>query len=240
MSQSLLYLSEKVYFTVNTCKNCHINSRAFRVLTLREMEQFEKGCTQVPFQKGDKVIKEGIPVTNVIYLKSGLVKVCLKGLSGKDIILKVESPGSFIGLHDVFAGRVRSCSAIALTPVIACFISHEVFSMLIRANGAFALEVLKYISREEVDYLYSFISMQERHVHGRVAGIILYFADHIFYADRFTLDITQSELGTMIGASRESVSRVIKEFRKGGILKWQHQTIEILRKNLLKKISKAG
>ncbi len=223
-----------------SCKNCHIHSKAFGVLSPEEMVHFENNCTQVPFQKGDKVIPEGIPVTHVVYLKKGLVKVCLKGMSGKDLILKILPAGSFIGLHDVFAGKVRYCSAIAMTPVTACYISHDVFKMLVRANGDFALEVLKYISQEEIDYLHRFIRMQEKQVNGRVAEIILFFSDNIFHTNRFVIALTQSELATMAGASRESVSRTIKEFRKSGILKWDHQTIDILDKDLLEKISRAG
>jgi len=112
--------------------------------------------------------------------------------------------------------------------------------MLIRSNGDFALEVLKYISLEEIDYFHRFLNMLEKQITGRVAEMILYFADHIFHTDRFTLALTQTELGNMVGASRESVSRVIKDLRKDDILRWEHHTIEILNKELLEKISRAG
>ena len=210
------------------------------MLNADEMALFERGCQEVRFETGDKVIPEGRPVSHVVYLKEGILKICIRGYGDQNMILKVLAPGSFVGLHDVFAHEIRSCSAIALTPVTACHISHEVFTMLIRSNGDFALEVLKYISLEEMDYFHRFMNMLVKQVTGRVAEMILYFADHIFHADRFTLALTQSELGTMVGASRESVSRVIKDLRKDGILEWDHQTIRILNRPLLEKISRAG
>jgi CRP-like cAMP-binding protein len=225
---------------MKNCIHCHIRYEALEVLDAEEMQQFEQGCTEVHFNTGDKVIPEGFPVTHVVYLKEGIVKVCIKGRGGQDLILKVLAPGSFVGLHDVFAHTTRYCSAIALTPVTACHISHDVFTMLIRSNGDFALEVLKYISLEEIDYFHRFLNMLEKQVTGRVAEMILYFANHIFHADRFTLALTQTELGNMVGASRESVSRVIKDLREDQILKWEHHTIEILNKELLEKISRAG
>ncbi|NOY36365.1 MAG: Crp/Fnr family transcriptional regulator [Chlorobi bacterium] len=225
---------------MDSCRNCHIHSEAYGVLKPPEMEQFEKGCTQVHFEKRDKVTTEGVPTSHVLYLKKGLLKFCLKGSGGKDLILQIMSPGSFVGLHDVFAGKVRYCSAIALTNATVCFISHDVFTMLIRNNGDFALEILKYISLEEIKYFVRFLNMQEKQVNGRVAEMIVYLADEIFHTNRFTIALTQSEMGTMIGTTRESVSRVIKEFRDDGILSWHHQTIEILNKDLLVKISKAG
>jgi CRP-like cAMP-binding protein len=222
------------------CIDCHIHYEALEVLDSEELEQFERGCTEVRFAAGDKVIPGGMPVTHVVYLKEGIVKVCLKGRGDHDLILKVLAPGSFVGLHDVFAHTIRYCSAIALTPVTACHISHEVFTMLIRSNGDFAMEILKYVSLEEIDYFHRFLNMLEKQVTGRVAEMILYFADHIFHADRFTLAITQTELGTMVGASRESVSRVIRGLRRDRILRWEQHTIEILNRELLEKISRAG
>ncbi len=228
------------FLRVTKCIHCHIHYEALEVLNAAEMAQFEQGCREVRFEAGDKVIPEGLPVTHVVYLKEGILKICLKGQGDRNMILKVLAPGSFVGLYDVFAHSFRSCSAIALTPVTACHISHEVFTMLIRSNGDFALEVLKYISLEEMDYFHRFLNMLGKQVTGRVAEMILYFADHIFHADRFNIALTQTELGTMVGASRESVSRVIKDLRKDRILKWDHSSIEILNRPLLEKISRAG
>lgn len=225
---------------MENCKNCPIRSEAVKVLKPDELTLFEQGCTEVHFHAGDKVTTEGIPIAHVIYLKNGFLKLCLKGKTGKELILKILAPESFVGLHDVFAGKVRYCSAIALTEVTACFISHEVFTLLIRNNGDFAIEVLKYISNEEIKHFVRFLNMQEKQVNGRVAEILLYFADEIFQSDHFTINLTQSEMGTMIGASRESVNRVIKELRKDGILNWRNQTIEILNKERLGIISRAG
>lgn len=225
---------------MENCKNCHIRSEAIGVLKPDELSLFERGCTEVHFRQGDKVTTEGIPVAHVIYLKSGLLKLCLRGKSGKELILKILAPGSFVGLHDVFAGKVRYCSAIALTDVTACFITHEVFTLLVRNNGDFAIEVLKYISNEEIKHFVRFLNMQEKQVNGRVAEMILYLADEIFHNDHFTISLTQSELGTMIGTSRESVSRAIKDLRQEGILSWSHQTIKILNKKRLEIISRTG
>ncbi len=222
------------------CSSCPIRYKALELLTPEEEMLFEEGCTEVRFETGDKVVNEGAPVTHVVYLKKGVLKVCLRGPGGQRTILKLLSPGGFVGIHDVFSASQHRCAAIAVTPATACFINRDVFIRLVRTNGAFALEMLQYVSQEEIEYLHRFIHLLEKQVTGRVADMILYFANHIFGSDTFPLNITREELGRMIGASRESVSRILKELRQDNILRWDNRTLEILNKTLLEKISRAG
>lgn len=75
---------------------------------------------------------------------------------------------------------------------------------------------------------------------GNIADVILEFAEQIYQSDSFTLPISQAELGNYVDTSRESVSRILTEFHKDGILNINGKKIEIINKKSLLLISQNG
>jgi CRP/FNR family transcriptional regulator len=73
-----------------------------------------------------------------------------------------------------------------------------------------------------------------------MADALLEFSDKIFMSDTFTIPLTQAELANLVDTSRESVSRVLSEFDKDGIIDVKGKQIEIVNKKSLKLISQNG
>ncbi|MPN01231.1 hypothetical protein SDC9_148437 [bioreactor metagenome] len=73
-----------------------------------------------------------------------------------------------------------------------------------------------------------------------MADALLEFSDKIFMSDTFTIPLSQAELANLVDTSRESVSRVLSEFDKDGIIDVKGKQIEIVNKKSLKLISQNG
>ena len=73
-----------------------------------------------------------------------------------------------------------------------------------------------------------------------MADALIEFSEIIFQSEVFNLPISQSELANLVDTSRESVSRVLAEFDKDGIIKMSGKQVEILNKKSLKMISQNG
>jgi CRP/FNR family transcriptional regulator len=73
-----------------------------------------------------------------------------------------------------------------------------------------------------------------------MADALLELADNIYMSDKFTLPISQADLANLVDTSRESISRVLTEFDKDGIIKINGKEIEILNKKSLTLISLKG
>lgn len=73
-----------------------------------------------------------------------------------------------------------------------------------------------------------------------MADALLEFSERIFQSESFTLPISQSELANLVDTSRESVSRVLTEFDKDGLIKIKGKQIVILNKKSLNLISQNG
>ena len=72
--------------------------------------------------------------------------------------------------------------------------------------------------------------------HGRVAEALLYLSDSVYHADEFDMDLSRAELAEFTGMSKESVSRIFKEFKEDGMIIIQGKKVTINNKDRLNRI----
>ena len=73
-----------------------------------------------------------------------------------------------------------------------------------------------------------------------MADALLEFSDKIFLSETFTLPLSQVELANLVDTSRESVSRILTEFDKDGIIQLKGKEIQITNKKSLQLVSQNG
>jgi len=224
-----------------SCLNCTIKSSIVSILNEDELEVLEKGCLQTEFQRGELIFKEGSPASHIIYIREGFVKLSKKGLGGRDYILSISKKGAYLGINNLNKKTKQySNSATALTTTKVCFIDIDKFGILLKKNGAFATEVIYYIFDDEMNYYDRLINNVQQQVPGRLADTLLYFRDQVYGENPFHLNITKVELASLIGTSRESVTRLLKEFQNAGIITVVKNTVTILDENKLMEIKQKG
>lgn len=222
------------------CQGCKLKSKATHALTDEELAILEKGCLDVHLNAGEKIFSEGLPHSNIVFLKEGFAKIHMIGPNGRDQILKIARPGSYMGIQTILGGKINHYSATALKDIRACYINVGVFKDLIKASGLFASEILAYICAEELNYYRRIVDQQQKQINGRLADSILYFADEIFLTQEFTLPFSHMDLAALIGTTRESVTRALKDFKVGRIVKVAGREFQITNYAMLKKISESG
>ena len=84
------------------------------------------------------------------------------------------------------------------------------------------------------------LEIKRKHLKGRVAHVLLYFANHIYENNEFELPISRREIAEYIGMTTENVIRTLSEFRKDKIIKIFGKDIQIADKKRLENISKFG
>jgi CRP-like cAMP-binding protein len=75
---------------------------------------------------------------------------------------------------------------------------------------------------------------------GRLAEILLYFADEVFACDEYDMILSRQELGEMTTMAKECVVRILKELEDSGIIESSASKIKILKKEELVSISEKG
>ena len=222
------------------CRECKVKSCAAAVLNAAELDKVNENSREAEFKKGDIIIHEGSLNSNIIYLKSGLVKEYVRTSSQKEQILQIVKKFSYLGLPSLFGDRVNHYSYAALEDIKVCYIDISIFNKLIRENGEFAYQILVSVSRDSLNNFHRFMSQSQKKTYGKVADALLFFSRIIYEAQNFEIPFTRQELADLIGISRESATRVLLKLKDDGILSVDERHVQINDLDLLQQISRNG
>jgi len=223
----------------NECKNCPFNSKAASTLSDCSFDQLNANHAVVCFRKGDSIIKQGMYSTNVAFLRTGLAKIHLAGPYHEQIVRIVKAP-TYLGLPTTFGDKINQYSVTAVSDVEVCFIDVNIFRDLLKQNEQFSYEIILELCRNELESFRRCANRTQKQIRGNMADALLDFSNTIFRSDTFTIPLSQAELANLVDTSRESVSRVLTEFDKDGIIKLTGKQIEITNKKSLQLISQNG
>jgi CRP/FNR family transcriptional regulator len=223
----------------NDCNVCAIKSTAASKLSAEEIEKLSFSCALVKFRKGDSLIRQGTFSTNVAYLRSGLAKVHIAGPYHEQIVRIVKAP-SYLGLPTTFGDKINQYSVTVIEVAEVCFIDINTFRYLLKANHDFSYEIMLELCRNELEVFSRCANRTQKQMRGKIADVLIELSERIYTSDIFKIPLTQEDLGNLVDSSRESVSRVLTEFEKDGIIRLVRKKVEITNKKSLLLISANG
>ncbi len=223
----------------NDCKLCAIKSVAASKLSAEEIEKLSFSCALVKFRKGDSLIRQGTFSTNVAYLRSGLAKVHIAGPYHEQIVRIVKAP-TYLGLPTTFGDKINQYSVTVIETAEVCFIDINAFRSLLKANPEFSYEIMLELCRNELEVFYRCANRTQKQIRGKIADVLLELSERIYGNEKFSIPLNQEDLGNLVDSSRESVSRVLTEFEKDGIIRLTGKKVEIANKKSLLLISANG
>jgi CRP/FNR family transcriptional regulator len=225
---------------IDSCATCTSRWKNFTHLTIKELQYVNENRYEATFKPGEIMMKQGSPASNAIFLSSGLAKVYIEGIDGKNFIMSIAKPGRMIIGPGAYVNFRHTYTVSALTTVHACFISFNVFRHLVKVNGAFAESMIEDISAKSLRTHSRMVNLAQKKMPGRLAEAIIYFADDVFKSDEFEMILSRQELGEMANMAKESVIRIMKDFEESGIIRSTSSKIEIIDKVKLNLISERG
>ncbi len=223
----------------SNCKTCIFNSKAATTLFDASFDQLSENHLVLGFKKGDTIIKHGMYSTNVVFLRTGMAKIHLHGPYHEQIVRLVKAP-TYLGLPTTFGDKINQYSVTAVSEVEVCFIDVKVFQTILNENRDFSNEIILELCKNELESFRRCANRTQKQIRGNMADVLIEFSEVIFQSEIFNLPISQSELANLVDTSRESVSRVLAEFDKDGIIKMNGKQIQILNKKSLVMISQNG
>ena len=139
----------------------------------------------------------------------------------------MEDP-TIVSLLSVFSDDHYNYSVTAIEDSVACLFDLNEIKHLIQTNGAFALHLIQIQNRSSDRIIINSLDLLQKRLYGRVATIILYFANEIYKSDEFEFPISRKEMAQYIGMSIENVIRAISAFRKDKIIQVYGKNLAIL------------
>jgi len=178
------------------------------------------------YPKNSVILFEDDPGDALYVVLSGKVKVVLIGEDGREVILSVLKESDFFGEMSLIDEEPRSAHVIALEDANLLVLRREDFWRCIESNPSIAFGLLRQLSLRLRHANHQIGSLVLLDVTGRVARLLLELADK---HDGLSVPrtVTHHQIAQMIGSSRETVSRTIRELSDRGHIEVSKQNIVI-------------
>jgi CRP/FNR family cyclic AMP-dependent transcriptional regulator len=223
---------------IEDCLHCPLmKDRIFCNLPQPALEGLDAISSSSTYPSGTVLFVEGQDPRGVFILCSGRVKLSGGSADGKSLIFRIAEAGEIIGLPGTLTGKPYELTAEALEPTQANFIPRELFLKFLRQHGEAALRVAEMLSEiyhatcKEVRYLGLSSSAAQK-----LARFLLDLPGASCAENgeiRATVTLTHEEIGEMIGASRETVTRLFGSFKKKNYIEVRGSSLLIKNKGAL-------
>jgi len=217
-----------------------VKERIFCDLPKSVLAELDEISSTSSYARDAILFVEGQKPRGVFVICNGRVKLSTTSSSGKSILVRVAEAGEMVGLPGCISGKPFELTAEALESLQANFIPREAFLQFLRQRGEAAVRIAEILSQiyqatlSEVRYLGLSASTTEK-----LARFLLELpADTTRDKGqiRATLTLTHKEIAEMIGASRETVTRLFASFKRERLIKVRDSTLIIANKTGLEKL----
>lgn len=189
----------------------------FEGLNDEELVQVMAITRERRYRKGTIVFNEGDPGDVVYFIREGRVRVTRLAAGGQEQVLQVWGPGNAMGLVVLADKAPYPATAQVVEDAVLYAIRVDDFLPLVPTSVTLAANAFRVVGqrlRLARDVAHD---LAVHSTHGRLASLLLKMAQEKG-ADRFTLGLTHQDLAGMIGTSRETVTRVLADFRRTGCI----------------------
>jgi CRP-like cAMP-binding protein len=194
----------------------------YDMLLPAEAKYARKKSLRLEFKKGETIIQEGAFSKGVYLVQKGKVKIHNSNSEGKESIVYIYRKGEFFGYRPLIANEPNPVSATALETVVVAFISRDVFSTLLDSSPVLAKNILGSITSEFSVWVNKVTLFSQHAVKERVAMALLILANVYRKGSGRTskviMDIKREDLAAYVGTAMETVVRMLRVFKKAGII----------------------
>jgi CRP/FNR family transcriptional regulator, cyclic AMP receptor protein len=182
--------------------------------------------------RGSIIMAAGDPTDSLYIIVSGRLKVMMSDAEGKEVILSILSSGEIFGEMGLIDDSPRSASVVAIEACELLVITRRDFKKCMTENAEMAMAVMRGLVRRlrEADRKIGSLALLD--VYGRVARLLLDMSETVDGQKMVTKRLPKQDIAKMIGASREMVSRVMKDLQMGGYIEMRGSSI-VLRDTIM-------
>jgi CRP/FNR family transcriptional regulator, cyclic AMP receptor protein len=217
---------------IENCLSCpYREDRLFCNLPPAAMQALAAITSAASYPKGATLFLEGQSARGVFILCNGKAKLSTSSADGKTLIMRISETGEVLGLPATVTGKSYELTAEVIEAAQANFISREDFLLFLREHGEAALRVAQQLGETYHSAIAEMRTIGLSHSAAeKLARFLLDLStDHAEEKGevKLTLTLTHEEIAQMIGASRETVTRLFADFKKKQLLQVKGSTLII-------------
>lgn len=210
----------------------------FSDLTEADLQRFAEVAREREYPKNSVILFEDDPGDALYIVSAGQVKVVLIGEDGREVILSVLGDGDFFGEMALIDDEPRSAHVIAMKDSQLLVLRRDDFQAQVEHHPKIALKLLRVLVerlRRADEKIGGLVLLD---VNGRVARLLLDMADE-GGSTKITRRLTHHTIAQMIGSSRETVSRAMRELVDRGLIEVSRREIVVKAREALESMAGA-
>jgi CRP/FNR family cyclic AMP-dependent transcriptional regulator len=206
----------------------------FSGIDAEQLKAIQHLFREVYYDKGHHILSEGNVTDSLYFIVSGLVKVYKSSAKGREQVLHIAPPGDSLNDVSLFDGGPNAAGMVALSPVVLYTIKKKDIMQILQDNPRIMMNVIRALAgriRRDSNLLEDLSSSQ---VLVRLAKL---FSGR-FGGEELTagLNLTQKDMASLVGSSREMVNRSLKVIEELGGIRLSRRRVFIVDKDVLHKI----
>ena len=209
--------------------------RYFSGIDTAKLEPIRHLFREVRYDKDSLFLAEGYYTDVLYFIVSGLVKVYKTSPNGKEQVLHIAPPGDSLNDVSLYDGGPNAAGMVALTPVVLYTIDKEDIIRVLQENPRLMMNVIGALAeriRRDSNLLEDLSSSQ---VLARLAKLFLgrYGGEELTAG----LNLTQKDMASLVGSSREMVNRSLRVIEEMGGIRMSRRSVIVLDKGVLQNIA---
>ncbi|MEO7887010.1 MAG: Crp/Fnr family transcriptional regulator [Polaromonas sp.] len=191
----------------------------FSVLTASQAASVADTVVKRRFKRGEPIVEQGKKSNALSIILTGRARVITTDSRGREVILATMHPGDYVGEMSLIDNEPHSATVRAEIQTDALILGRLEFARCLPENSSMAYAVLKGLVQRLRHADRQIESLALMDVYGRVARALLEFANEDGAGNAVIREkVSRQDLAKMVGASREMVSRVMKDLEERGFI----------------------
>jgi len=191
----------------------------FSMLTANQAESVADGVVKRRFKRGEAIVEQGKKSNALSIILTGRARVITTDTRGREVILATMHPGDYVGEMSLIDNEPHSATVRAEVQTDALILGQQEFARCLPENSSMTYAVLRGLVQRLRHADRKIESLALMDVYGRVARALLEFASKDAEGNAVIRDkVSRQDLAKMVGASREMVSRVMKDLEERGFI----------------------
>lgn len=191
----------------------------FSMMTADQAEVVAKAIIKQRFKRGEMIVEQGRKSNALFIVLSGRARVLTTDSRGREVILATLQTGDYVGEMSLIDNEPHSATVQTEVPTDCLMLGRAEFDHLLLGNAAMARAVMTGLVKRlrRADQKIESLALMD--VYGRVAHVLLEQAGPDAEGKMVIRDkISRQDVAKMVGASREMVSRVMKDLEERGYI----------------------
>ncbi len=216
------------------------NTPLFNGLDKEALQAVSAITVRKDYDKGQIIFSEGDAGNGFYTIVSGRVKIFKVAPEGKEQILHIFGPGEPFGEVPVFTGRPFPATAQAIAGSSLLFFPKADFVALIHQNPALSLSMIGVLSMRLREFTVQIENLSLKEVPGRLSSYLLYLSDEQENPNTVKLNISKSQLASLLGTIPETLSRIFTKMAAARLISVLGSDIQLLDRGGLEDLAENG